>query len=168
VTRKCFEASDSVDPSDRLICTHRPSCYRAECQFAVGLLQLAKCFCAVLKPDQCWLGWRSIYTDFFLPVKRLNCGSLVSGIWQSANFAGYQNRISHRLGAQPRSARIFRPVGHRPEFAFLARDLSQTRRVVERMQCPRESILLLLRFRRAAHVRHEFPRLAQRIAGLRY
>ncbi|HEX8797472.1 MAG TPA: hypothetical protein VF772_02615, partial [Terriglobales bacterium] len=86
MTRKCFKASDSVDASDRLICTHRSTRYRAECHFAVGLLQLAKCFCVAFKLDNCLLGWRSIYTDFFLPIKRPNRGSLIGGGWQSTHF----------------------------------------------------------------------------------
>ena len=51
VTRKRFKASDGVDASDRLVCTHRSTGYRTECHFAVGLLQLTKCFRAVFKLD---------------------------------------------------------------------------------------------------------------------
>jgi len=40
VPGKRFEASDSVDASNRLVCTHRSTRYRAECHFAVGGLQL--------------------------------------------------------------------------------------------------------------------------------
>lgn len=144
VSRKRFEASDRVDAGNRLVSTHRSTRYRAECHFAVGPLQLAKCFRAVFKLDDCLLGWHSICSDFLLPMERLDWGSLIAGVWQSAHFTGYQDRVSHRLRAQPRGAHIFRPTGHRPQFAFLARDLGQTRRVVERMQCARESLLLLL------------------------
>jgi hypothetical protein len=66
MTRKRFEASDSVDASHRLVYTHRSTSYRAECHCAVGPLQLAKCFRAVFKLDHCLLGWRSICSDFCL------------------------------------------------------------------------------------------------------
>src|SRR5215469_871218 len=56
VTRKRFEASDSVDPSNRLVCTQRSTGCRAECHFAVVQLQLAKCFRAVFKLDHCLVG----------------------------------------------------------------------------------------------------------------
>jgi hypothetical protein len=168
VTRKRFEASDRVDSSNRLVCTHRSARYRAECHFAVGPLQLAKCFRAVFKFDDCLLGWRSICRGFFLSIGRLEWASLITGVWQSAHFTGYQDRLSHRLRAQPRSAHIFRPARRRPQFAFLARDLGQTRRVVERVECARESLLLLFRRGWAARLGHEFTRPAQRIAGLCY
>jgi hypothetical protein len=72
VTRKRFEAPDSVDASDRLVCTYRSTCYRAECHFPVGPLQLAQCLRAVFKLDHCLLGWRSICSDFFPPIKRFD------------------------------------------------------------------------------------------------
>jgi hypothetical protein len=84
VTRKRFESSDSVDASNRLVCTHRSTRYRAECHFAVGPLELAKCFRAMFKFDHCLLGWRSICSDFFLPIERLNWGRLIRGVWQRA------------------------------------------------------------------------------------
>jgi hypothetical protein len=167
VTRKRFKASDRVDAGNGLVCTHRSTRYRAECHLAVGPLQLAKCFRAVFKFDDCLLGRRSIW-GFFLPIGRLDGDSVITGVWQSAHFTGYQDRLSHRLRAQPRGAHIFRPARRRPQFAFLARDLGQTRRVVERMQCARESLLLLLRLGWAARLGHEFTRPAQRIAGLCY
>jgi hypothetical protein len=168
VTRKRFEASDSVSASHRLVCTYHSTGYRAECHFAVGQLQLAKCFRAVFKLDHGLPGWGSTCGDFFLPIERLERGSVVSGVRQSAHFTGYHDRVLHRFRAQLRSARIFRLAGYRPKIAFLARDLGQTRRVVERMQCPRESLLVLLGFGWTTCLRHEFPRLAQRIVGLSY
>ena len=74
VTRKSFEASDSVDASNRFVRTHPASRYRAECHFAVGQLQLAKCFRAVFKLDYCLLGWRSVRVDSFLLIDRLDWG----------------------------------------------------------------------------------------------
>jgi hypothetical protein len=133
MTRKRFEASHSVDASNRLVDTHRSSRYRTDCHFTVGQQQLAKCSSAVFKLDQCSLGWRSICSDFFLGLECLDRGSLIRGIGRSSHFTGYQNRVSHRLRAQLRSAHIFKPAGHRTEFAFLACDFGQTRRVVERM-----------------------------------
>ena len=56
MTRKGFEASDSVDASNRFVCTHRSTRNRAECYFAVDRLQFAKRFRAVLKLDHCLLG----------------------------------------------------------------------------------------------------------------
>ena len=132
MTRKRFEPSDSVDASNRLVHTHHSTCYPADCQFAVGPLQLANCFSAVFKLDKCLLGWRFTCSGVFLRIERLDWGSLIRGVWQSAHFTGYQHRVSHRLSAQLCSAHIFRPARHRPKFAFLARDLGQTRRVVER------------------------------------
>ena len=166
--RQRFETPDSLDARNRLVCTYRSTRYRAEGLFAVGGLQVTKCFRAVFKLHHCLLGWRSICGDFFLPAEGLDWGSRIRGVWQSAHFTGYQDRVSHRLRAQLGSPHVFRPPGYPPKFAFLARDLGQTRSVVERMQCARESLLLLCRFGWAARLRHEFPRLAQRIAGLCY
>jgi hypothetical protein len=144
MTRKRFEPSDCVDASDRLVCTHRSNRYRSECDFAVGLLQLAKFFGTVFKLNHCVFGWRSMRSDFFLPIEHLDWGSLIRGVWQRAHFPGYQDGVSHRRGAQLRSSHIFRSDGRRPKFALLARDLGKTRSVVERMHCARESLLLLL------------------------
>jgi hypothetical protein len=166
VTRKGFEASDSIDESHRLVCTHRSNRKRAECRFAMGRLQFAKCFRAVFKLHHCLLGGRSACGDFFLPIEPLDWCRVIKGVWQSAHFAGYQDRGSHRFRAQPRSAHIVRPAGHRHKFGFLARDLGQARCVVERMQCARESPLRFLRFEWPARLRHEFLRLTQGIAGL--
>jgi hypothetical protein len=168
VTRKRFKASDSVETSNRLVCTHRSAGYRTEYHCAVGPLQLAKCFRAVFKPGHRWLDGRASCGNFFLPIERLDRGSLLRGAWQSAHFTGYQDGVSHRFRAQLRSARIFRPAWRRPKFVFLASDLGQTGRLVKRMQCTRESLLLILRFGWAARLRHELPRLAQRFAGLCY
>jgi hypothetical protein len=168
VTRKRFETSDSIDASNRLVGTHHSAGYRTECHFAVSPLQLAKSFRTVFKLDHCLIGWRSNCSDFFLPIDRLDWGSLIRAVWQSAHFIRYQDRVSHRLRTQPRSTHIFRPTGREPQFTFLARDLGQTRSVFERMQCAREPLLLLFRFGWAARLRHEFPRLAQRVAGLCY
>ena len=88
MTRKRFEASDSIYASNRLVCTHRSAGYRAECHYAVGPLQLAKRNRAVFKLDHCLLGWRSIASDFFLPIERLEGGSLIMAVWQSAHFTG--------------------------------------------------------------------------------
>jgi hypothetical protein len=133
VTRKRFEASDSVDASNRLVCAHRSTRYRAECRFAVGPLQLAQHIRAVFKLNHCLLGLCSVCSDFFLSIERLDWGRLIMVVWQSAHFTGYQDRVSHCLYAQLRSPRIFRPAGHWPEFTFLLRNLGQARRVVERM-----------------------------------
>ena len=133
MTRKRFEASDSIDASNRLVDTHRSSRYRTDCHFTVGQQQLAKCSSAVFKLDQCLLGWRSICSEFFLGIECFDRASLNGGIGWSADFTGYQTRLSHRLSAQLCSAHIFKPAGHRTEFAFLACDFGQTRRVVERM-----------------------------------
>src|SRR5215469_14960768 len=100
VTRKRFEASDSIDASNRLVCTHRSAGYRAECHYAVGPLQLTKRNRAVFKLQHCLLGWRSICSDFFLSIERLDWGSLIRAVWQSAHFTGDQDRVSHRLRTQ--------------------------------------------------------------------
>src|SRR5215472_11278075 len=71
VTRERFEAADSVDASNRLVCAHRSSRDRAECRFAVRRLQLAECFRAVFQLDQCLPGWPSIGRDFLLRFERL-------------------------------------------------------------------------------------------------
>jgi hypothetical protein len=73
VTRKRFEASDSIDASNRLVYTHRSTRYRAEGHFAVVQLQLAECFRAVFKLDQCLAIWSSICSDFFLRIECLDC-----------------------------------------------------------------------------------------------
>ena len=72
VTRKRFEAPDSVDASNRLVCADRSTRDRAECRFAMGRLQLAKCFRAAFKLDQCLPGWPSTGSDFFLLFERLD------------------------------------------------------------------------------------------------
>ena len=168
VVRKRVEASDRVDASHRLVCSHGSTCDRAECLFAVSPLQLAKRVRAAFELDQGLLRRRSMCGDFLLSIERLDPGSLMKGVWQSAHFIGNQYCMAHRLRAQPRSAFIFRPLAQRPNGACLACDLGQTRRVVERMQCARESLLLLLGLGRSARFRYEFPRLAQCIAGLCY
>jgi hypothetical protein len=99
VTRQRFEPSDSVDASNRLVCTHRPNGYRAKCHCTVGTLQLAKCFRAVFKLDHCLVGWRSICSYLLLPIEYLDRGSLISGVWQRAHFTGYQDRVSHCIRA---------------------------------------------------------------------
>ena len=83
VTRKRFEASDSVDVSNRFVCTHRSARNRVECHSTVGLLELAKCVRTVCKLHDGLLGWRSIRSHFFLPIERLDLGSPISGVWQS-------------------------------------------------------------------------------------
>ena len=110
----------------------------------MGPLQLAKCFRAVFKLHHCLLGWHSTRSDFFLLIEPLDWGRMIADVSESAHFAGYQDRVSHRLRAQPRGGHIVRSGGHRLKFDFLARDLGQTRRVVEGMQGARESLLLLL------------------------
>jgi len=111
MARKRLKASHRVDASDRLVCTHRSIRYRAEGHFAVGLLQLAKCSCAVFKLDHGLLGWGSIYSDFFLSFGRRDGSRPIWGVRQSARFTGYQDGVSHCLRAQPHGARIFRPAG---------------------------------------------------------
>ena len=149
--RKRVKASDGVDTGKRLVWTHRAACDRAECHFAVGRLQLAKCARALLKLDQ---------------GVRLDRGGPIRLVWQSTNVTGDRERMSHRFRAQPGRTLILRPAGCRPEIALLTRDLGHPGRVVERMHCARESFLLRLRFRWAARLRHEFLRLAQRIASV--
>jgi len=166
--RKRVEASNRVDASHRLVCSYRSTRDRAERRFAVLRLQLVKCVRAVFKLDQGLLRRRSRCSDLLLAIERLVWGGPMKGTRQSAYFIGNQDRVPHRLCAQLSRACIFRPAGCRSELAFLACDLGQTRRVVERMQCARESLLLVLRFRWATRLRHEFLRFTQRIAGLGY
>src|SRR5262245_29241547 len=165
-THKRLEAAGSFDASNRVVCTHASAGFRAECHRAVGPPQLAKCARAVFELDQALLGWRSIGSDFLLPVERLAWGSLMRGGWQSAHFVSYQDGDSHRLRAQLRCTHIFRAAGERPKLALLARELGKPRRMIECMQCARESLLLLLRVGWATRLRHKFQRLSQRIAGL--
>src|SRR5262245_25675948 len=153
VTRKRLEASDGVDASYRLLCTRRSIRDRAECHLAVSLLQLAKCLCALFE------------LDYGL---RLDGSRRIRAVWQSPDLTSDRGRVSHRLRAQLRRTHIVRAAGCRAQFAFLARDLGQTRGVLERMQCACEPILLLFRFGWAARLRHEFPRPSQGIAGLCY
>src|SRR5262245_30830419 len=97
---ECFEAADGVDASNRLLCTHNSEGYRTEGQFAVGRLQLVKCFRAVLKLDHCLLGWFLSCGDW---------GGLTRDVWHSTHFTADQDRVSHRLRAQFRSAHVFSP-----------------------------------------------------------
>ena len=99
VPRQRFETPDSLDARNRLVCTYRSTRYRAEGLFAVGGLQVTKCFRAVFKLDHCLLGWRSIRGDSLLRIKRLDWGSLSRVLWQGAHFTGYQDRVSHCIRA---------------------------------------------------------------------
>src|SRR5262245_5809689 len=99
---------------------------------------------------------------------RFDWGSRIRAVWQSADFTGNHRRVSHRLCAQLSGTHIVSAPVRRAQFAFLARDLGETRRVLERMQCARKPLLLLFRFWWAARLRHEFSRAAQGIAGLCY
>src|SRR5262245_66583131 len=94
VTRQRFEASDDVDASNRLVCTHRATRDRAECHFAMGPLQLAKRVRAVFKLSNGLLGWRSLCTDVCLHIERIDWGSLITGVRQSAHFIGDRDRVS--------------------------------------------------------------------------
>ena len=123
MTRKRFEASDGVDASNRVVCTHCSTRDRAECHFAVGLLEFAKCVRAVCKLDEGLLGWPFLSSHFFRPIVRLDWGIVIGVVWQSAHFTGDHDRVSHRFRAQSRRTHIVRSAGHRPQFAFLARNL---------------------------------------------
>ena len=74
----------------------------------------------------------------------------------------------HRLRAELGGAHVFRPAFRCREFRLIARQFGQPGRVLERVQCARHASLLVLVFRRPAHVRHERQRLVQRLCGLRH
>jgi hypothetical protein len=134
VPRKRFKASESVDTSNRCVCTHRSARYGAECHFAVGWLQLTKCFA------QWALHWQRLLSPHRARrLRQPDQGRLVDRPlhWLSRP----------RFASPPRTTlqgAVFRPGGHHPKFAFLARHLGQTRCVVQCMQCARESLLLFL------------------------
>ena len=60
MVRKCFEAADSIDASNRLVGAYRSTRHRAECHSAMGLLQFVKCCRAVFELRHCLLDLLSI------------------------------------------------------------------------------------------------------------
>ena len=89
--------------------------------------------------------------------------SAVSAAMSLTASAALRNASSQRF----KRAGVLSGVLRYRQIGFLLGDVGEARRMVERMQGACQPKLLLLRTRRPAHVRQEFPRLPKRVSGRR-
>ena len=173
VMRKRVETSHRVDANDRLACSQRSIRDRAQRRTAMGALQFVQCIRIVLQSNEglrgrCHGSIECAVGRCRRLAPRLDLAGVVASGRRRGDFTSDRGCASHRLRAQLRGAEIVWSAVRRAEFGLLTRCLGEPRRVLERVQRARESPLLVLRFGRAVHIRHECLRPAQRIGRLRH
>jgi len=173
VMRKRVETSHRVDANDRLARGQRSIRDRAQRRTAMGALQFVQCIRTVLQSNEglrgrCHGSIECAVGRCRRLAPRLDLAGVVASGRRRGDFTSDRGCTSHRLRAQLRGADIVWPAVQRAVFGLITRCLGEPRRVLERVQRARESPLLVLRFGRAVHIRHECLRPAQRIGRLRH